>query len=382
MYNILKLNSISSKTNDIFDKNYSLTNECANPDGILVRSANMADYKVADKLVAVARAGAGVNNIPFNDYVSKGVVVFNTPGANANAVKELVLTSLFLCCRDIIGGISWANSIKNNGDEVKNLVEKGKGQFGGIELSGKTLGIVGLGAIGNMVADSALSLGMKVVGYDAFLNPAVEKALKGRATIVKSVEDVYKAADFITIHVPFLPATKNMVNAESLKLMKDGISIINLARGELVDNNAVKAAIETGKIRKYVIDFPVAEVLDCKNIIAIPHLGASTEEAEDNCAVMAAEEIRDYIENGNIRNSVNYPALTAPRSGKTRICVLAANADAINKASELANANIKISASASASKPACAYLIIDTDNAKDIAAKLSALVGVYKVRII
>jgi D-3-phosphoglycerate dehydrogenase len=381
MYNILKLNSISSKADCVFDENYALLTECENPDGILLRSFNMADYAVSDSLLAVGRAGAGVNNIPHADYIKKGVVVFNTPGANANAVKELVITSLLLCSRDIIGGINWANGL--HGEDVAKQVEKGKAQFGGTEILGKTLGIIGLGAIGVLVAEAAIGLGMKVIGYDAFLNPSVAENLKDRAIIAKNIEELYAVSDFITIHVPYLPATKNMINADSISLMKNGASIINLARGELVNNSDIKIALESGKISKYVLDFPTEDVLNVKNLIAMPHLGASTEEAEDNCAIMASSEIRDYIENGNIKNSVNFPSLSSPRAGKNRICVLADNSETIAKVIELANADLTIFSMNSAAKANSAYLIIDTIDAKPgIASAFAKVEGVYKVRVI
>lgn len=318
MYDILKLNKISEKINAVFDGKYNLCDECDNPTGILVRSANMAEYAVKDNLVAVARAGAGVNNIPCKDMAAKGVVVFNTPGANANAVKELVVLAMLLASRDIIGGNKWVNSLTEN---VAKTTEKGKSAFAGREISGKTLGIVGLGAIGKLVAESALALGMNVIGYDPFLNDKVKAELGDKVEFC-NFEDTVKKSDIITLHVPLTDDTKNMINADTIAKMKDGAIVINMARGALVDVAALKEGIARGKIAKYVVDFPDESTINSENIIAIPHLGASTEEAEDNCAVMAGKELVDYIENGNIVNSVNYPSLTKERVGKVRTCVL------------------------------------------------------------
>ncbi len=318
MYDVLKLNKISEKINAVFDGKYNLTDISENPTGILVRSANMAEYEVKDNLVAVARAGAGVNNIPCKDMAAKGVVVFNTPGANANAVKELVILAMLLASRDIIGGNKWVNSLTEN---VAKATEKGKSAFAGGEIKGKTLAIIGLGAIGRLVAESATALGMKVVGYDPFVTENVKKSLEGKAEIC-DFDTAIKKADIVTLHVPLTDGTKNMINAKVIAEMKDGAIIINMARGGLVNVDDLKEGIAQGKIAKYVVDFPDESTINSENIIAIPHLGASTEEAEDNCAVMAGEELVDYIENGNITNSVNYPALKKERTGKVRTCVL------------------------------------------------------------
>ncbi len=317
MFDIQKLNKISPVINAVFDEKYNLTENADNPDGILVRSANMADYEVKDRLLAIARAGAGVNNIPVAEMAKKGVVVFNTPGANANAVKELVILAMLLASRDVIGGNKWVNGLTEN---VAKTTEKGKSAFAGHEIFGKTLGVVGLGAIGKLVAKSAYALGMNVIGYDPFLTEKVKKELP----FVKcgSFEETVKNADIITLHVPLTDETKNMINAKVIDSMKDGAIIINMARGALVNASDVKSALKCGKISKYVVDFPDEETINVENIIAIPHLGASTEEAEDNCAVMAGKQLVDYIENGNIVNSVNYPRLTKDRTGTVRTCVL------------------------------------------------------------
>lgn len=379
MYKIQKLNSISNLVNDIFDENYLITAECDNPDLILVRSAAMADYAVGDKLLAVGRAGAGVNNIPFADYVKKGVVVFNTPGANANAVKELVISALLLSCRRIYEGIGWAQSLIGKGDEVKGLVEKGKSQFVGREISGKTLGVIGMGAIGRLVAESASALGMNIVGYDPYL-PAGAK-FNCPVKIVASLDDVYAVADFITIHVPFVPATKGFINAEAIGKMKDGVAVINCARGELVNNADIIAAVKANKVSKYFTDFPTEDLLNIDNIITCPHLGASTPEAEDNCAVMVAQQLKDYVENGNIKNSVNFPKLSVARNGN-RVTVLADNNPAIITSVNSVVADFGVLAVNSASKNDALYIVADTTSPLTAAAlaNLAAIDGVYKVR--
>ncbi len=379
MYKIQKLNSISNLVNDIFDENYLITAECDNPDLILVRSAAMADYAVGDKLLAVGRAGAGVNNIPFADYVKKGVVVFNTPGANANAVKELVISALLLSCRRIYEGIGWAQSLIGKGDEVKGLVEKGKSQFVGREISGKTLGVIGMGAIGRLVAESASALGMNIVGYDPYL-PADAK-FNCPVKIVASLDDVYAVADFITIHVPFVPATKGFINAEAIGKMKDGVAVINCARGELVNNADIIAAVKANKVSKYFTDFPTEDLLNIDNIITCPHLGASTPEAEDNCAVMVAQQLKDYVENGNIKNSVNFPKLSVARNGN-RVTVLADNNPAIITSVNSVVADFGVLAVNSACKNDALYIVADTTSPLTAAAlaNLAAIDGVYKVR--
>ena len=303
MYEILKLNSISKKIYDVLDDSYHVADDIEAPDAVLVRSANMAEFDIKDNLLAVARAGAGVNNIPLPRMTEKGVVVFNTPGANANAVKELVLCGMLLASRDVIGGIRWANGLAGNGDAVPKMVEKGKSQFGGHEILGKTLGVIGLGAIGAKIAIAAHALGMEVIGYDPFLSDTVKTLLNGVATFADSAETVIASADFLTLHVPLLDSTRAMINRDSIATMKDGAVILNMSRAELVNVPDLKEALASGKVARYVVDFPTEDVLNTEHIIAIPHLGASTEEAEDNCAVMAAAQLKDYLENGNIRNS-------------------------------------------------------------------------------
>ena len=329
MITIQKLNKISPVINGVFDSKYTLTDACDNPDGILVRSFNMADYEVKENLVAIGRAGAGVNNIPVADMAKCGVVVFNTPGANANAVKELVLCGMLIASRDIIGGNKWVNTLT---EDVAKQTEKGKSAFGGTEIFGKTLGVIGLGAIGVLVANSSVALGMKVVGYDPYLTEENKKKLDPSVKVV-SLDEIYKNSDVITLHVPLLDSTKNMINAESIGKMKEGVIILNMARGALVNVADMKVALSNKQVRKYVVDFPDESVINSDNIIVLPHLGASTEEAEDNCAEMAAKELVDYIENGNIKNSVNYPALNKDRTGKNRACILfdAAAIDVVEK---------------------------------------------------
>lgn len=349
MYEIKKLNKISAKIEEVFNSNYQLGEEFTNPDGILVRSAQMSEYEVNDKLVAIARAGAGVNNIPVERMAESGVVVFNTPGANANAVKELVICGLFIASRDIIGGSNWINTVTEN---TAKTAEKGKSQFAGTEIFGKTLGVIGLGAIGRLVADAAVNLGMNVIGYDPFLPDASKLNSKVK---VASFDEVVKNADYITIHVPYIESTKNLINSNVINSMKDGVIILNMARGEIVNVDDLKAAIETGKVRKYVVDFPSENVINSKNIIVLPHLGASTEEAEDNCAVMAGKQLVDYIENGNIVNSVNYPRLVKERvAGKKRTCVLFKASD-LSKIESIKNAVV-------ATKGNFGYAIVDDDN--------------------
>lgn len=323
MYDILTLNPISNRIFEILDAKYSAAPDKKNPDAILVRSFEMKDFVTESKLLCVARAGAGVNNIPIPAMTEKGIAVFNTPGANANAVKELVLCAMFMSARNIVEAVGWTNTLAGNGAEVGKLVEKGKKAFVGHEIIGKTLGVIGLGAIGAKVAEAASALGMQVVGYDPYLTEAARKAINCPLTIVNSPEALYPLADYITVHVPLLDSTRGMLCEKAFALMKDGVTIINCARGELAVNADVKAALASGKLFRYVTDFPTEEDLNFKGIIAIPHLGASTEEAEDNCAVMAAEEIKGYLEQGNIVNSVNFPALSVPlKKGYARTAVI------------------------------------------------------------
>lgn len=378
MVKVLKLNSISPKVNDVLDKNYEITSECDNPDLILVRSAQMADYALPESVVAIGRAGAGVNNIPYAEYAKRGVVVFNSPGANANAVKELVITALLLSCRKIIEGIKWVNSQNNAEGGVAKIVEKGKAQFVGGEISGKTLGVVGLGAIGRKVAVAANALGMNIVGYDPFFNKDTDLGIE--LEVVDTLDKIYEKSDFITLHLPYNADTKGMIDKTAISKMKDGVVIVNCARGELVNNDDIIAAVKDGKVHKYFTDFPTEPLLNVDGIIACPHLGASTPEAEDNCAVMVATELKDYFENGNIKNSVNYPAVFAARKNH-RITVLAEDNPAVlSLIADFADKNDgKVTCSG---KNGNIYAIIDSDNefSSDSVAKLAAAREVYRVR--
>lgn len=385
MKSILKLNAISPLADGVF-AGYNYSDKAENPDGIMVRSAAMADYKVGDKLVAVARAGAGTNNIPVADYTQKGIVVFNTPGANANAVKELVICELFLGGRKITDAIDWVKTLKGEGDNVGKLVEKGKSSFVGGEITGKTLGVIGLGAIGIAVANAASALGMNVVGCDPYLSTANALLLNPAVKVVPTREEIYKCADYITVHVPLTPDTKAMFNEQTIGMMKDGAVLINNSRGELADTKAVVSALESDKLARYITDFPSAELIGVKNAICVPHLGASTPEAEDNCALMAAKQLVDYIENGNIVNSVNYPALSAPRGGVARICVHHKNvANMIAQfTAAVSSAGLNIENMADKSKGDYAYCVIDVNAqpAPALAEKIAAIDGVVRVRVI
>ena len=379
MKNIQLLKKIAPCGTELFDKTkYAVEENIENPDAIMVRSAVMHEMEFGANLKAIARAGAGVNNIPLDKCAEQGIVVFNTPGANANAVKELAICALMLASRDIIGGVEWANSLVGT-ENIAKQVEKGKSKFGGVEIVGKTLGIIGLGAIGGMLANAAESLGMKVIGCDPYLSVDAAWHIHESVERVATFEDVFKNSDYISVHVPATAETKGFLNANSFGMMKDGVRILNLARADLVNTDDLKAAIESGKVASYVTDFPTEETVGVKGIIAIPHLGASTEEAEDNCAVMAAKELIDYLENGNIRNSVNYPAVVAPRSHANRVCVLHANADGLfSKITALFKGDF-----ITKSRGNFAYTIVDTDDlCNDAVAKITAFDGVYKVNVI
>lgn len=334
MYKILKLNKINEKAEKIL-QGYIVSDNEINPDGIIVRSYKMHDYEPGDSLLAVARAGAGVNNIPCDKFRDRGIVVFNTPGANANAVKELVICGMLLASRDIVKGINWTSSLKGRSD-VGPAVEKGKSEFAGGEILGKTLGVIGLGAIGSLVAQSAVGLKMNVIGYDPFLTVDTAWTLNSEIKKAKNIKFLYANSDYITIHSPLTDDTREMLNADAFSKMKDGVCIINCARGELVNNKDLLEAIKSGKVGRYVTDFPSDELIGVDNVITIPHLGASTDEAEINCALMAADELKEYLENGNIINSVNYPNLSLPRSGDYRITMcVKQNSCALSDISEI-----------------------------------------------
>ena len=326
MKNILTLNAISPVINNIFDDSYAVANNVEKPVGMMLRSFKMHDYALDENTIAIARAGAGVNNIPVEEYAKQGVVVFNTPGANANAVKELVIAGLLLGSRKIADSIAWVQTLKGKGAEVGKLVEKGKANFGGYEITGKKLGVIGLGAIGALVSNAADKLGMKVVGYDPYLTVESALRLSTHVKVVKSLDEMFAECDYITLHIPFIPNQNvGFINKENIAKMKDGVVIINCARGELVDSNDIIDVVNSGKVARYFCDFPSDEIIGVENIVCTPHLGASTEEAEDNCAVMAAKQLIDYIENGNIVNSVNYPACSMPKTTAYRLVVLHKN---------------------------------------------------------
>ena len=387
MYNILTLNKIASCGLDqLDDDKYVITDDAAaqDVDGIILRSYSMHDMELPKSLKAVARAGAGTNNIPIDKCTENGVVVFNTPGANANAVCELVLAGLFLASRDVVGGIKWASTL--TGDDVAKQVEKGKSNFAGCEIQGKTLGVIGLGAIGVLVANAARHLGMKVIGYDPYLSVDAAWRMSSHIVKAKSIDEVYANSDYISVHVPLTPDTKYMINADAIAKMKDGVKLLNYARGELVNNDDIKKALEKKKVSCYVVDFPNAETVNHEGIIAIPHLGASTEESEDNCAVMAAHEIADFLENGNILNSVNLPNCSLPTSGVGRVTVIHKNVpNMIAQFTKIfSDVGINISDLINKSKKDVAYTIINTDDiiTNDLIDKLNAIDDVVRVRVI
>ena len=384
MKNILCLNKIAAVGTDKLNKaEYNIGTDISAPDAIMVRSAAMHDMTFAPETLAIARAGAGVNNIPVDRCAKEGIVVFNTPGANANGVKELAICALMLASRDVVGGIEWAGTLT---EDVAKSVEKGKSQFAGVEIQGKTLGVIGLGAIGGLVANAALQLGMKVVGCDPFLSVDAAWNIDSHVKHAATFEDVFKVADYVTLHVPSTKDTKGMICTKSLALMKDGVRIINLARADLVNADDLKCALASGKVASYVTDFPTEETIGVKGIVAIPHLGASTAESEDNCAVMAALELDDYLRYGNIKNSVNFPNLSMPMSGDKRVCVLHANIPTMLSqiTAILSEVGVNIENLTNKSKGDNAYTVVDVtgDVSADAVAKLAAVEGVMRVRVI
>ncbi|MCD7733195.1 MAG: 3-phosphoglycerate dehydrogenase family protein [Oscillospiraceae bacterium] len=386
MYNVLTLNNISPSGLDCFDKEkYVVGSETANPDAIMVRSAGMLDYEFGDKLLAIARAGAGVNNIPIDRCSEAGICVFNTPGANANAVKELVLAGLILSSRRVPAAIDWAKTLKGQGDAVPKAVEKGKAQFAGPEISGKTLGLVGLGAIGAKVANAALSLGMNVIGYDPFLSVNAALGLKPTVKVVKTLQEIYAEADYISLHLPYNSETKDTVNKESIGKMKKGVRILNFARGELVNTADIIEAVDNGSVSTYITDFPNDELLCHDGIVAIPHLGASTPESEDNCAYMAAVQLIDYVEKGTIHNSVNLPECELAKTADHLVCVIHKNVPAIISqiTSFISADGCNIENIASKSKKDWAYTMLDItgDSAKAVK-DIEGIEGVTRVRVL
>ncbi len=386
MFKIKTYNKISKSGLEVFDDKYTIGDEVENADGAIVRSAALHDVEFPETLKAIARAGAGTNNIPIDRCSEQGIVVFNTPGANANAVKELVIAGLFISSRRVISGIEWAKTLKGNGDEVAKMVEKGKGAFAGPEIKGKKLGVIGLGAIGVMVANAANSLGMKVYGYDPYLSVKSAWNLNHNAVYISDINEIFAQCDYITIHVPLTDGTKNLINVESIAKMKEGVRILNFSRAGLVNSADIKTALESGKVAAYVTDFPTDEVLDTDGVIAIPHLGASTPESEENCATMAAKELIDYIENGNIVNSVNLPEITMPRSGDHRVCVIHKNIpNMLTKITGIiADDNINIENLLNKSRGEIAYTMLDIDdaNVEELYEEIKAIDGVIRIRII
>ncbi|MGF9966090.1 phosphoglycerate dehydrogenase [Bacillus rhizoplanae] len=389
MFHIKTLNQIAEKGISTFSTDtYRVGETIEQPDGVLLRSYSLHHEEFSEQLKAIARAGAGVNNIPVERCTEKGIVVFNTPGANANAVKELVLASLIMSSRNIVDGIVWTKDLQ--GEEVPQLVEKGKKQYVGSEIAGKRLGIIGLGAIGALVANDALSLGMDVVGYDPYVSVETAWRLSRQVQRAFSLEEIFATCDYITLHVPLVEQTLGIINETAFRVMKKGVRILNFSRGELVDETALEQALEAGIVKHYITDFPNERVLQMKNVIATPHLGASTNESEENCAVMASRQLRNFLETGNIRNSVNYPNVELPYIGKKRITV--AHQNIPNMVGQitacLAEHHINIADMINRSKGSFAYTMIDIDNGidefikEDVVATIRNIAGVVAVRMI
>lgn len=385
MYNIQTLNKISKVGLSRLGDSYNCADEVVNPDAILVRSASMHEMEMPESLLAIARAGAGVNNIPLDKCSEQGIVVFNTPGANANAVKELVIAGLLMSSRKITEGIEWVKTLKGNGDAVSKMVEKGKSSFAGPEIKGKTLGVIGLGAIGVLVANAAIALGMDVIGYDPYLSVHGALQLSKHVHHVTSLDEVFANCDYITVHVPLTPDTKNIICAENITKMKDGVRILNYSRADLCNSTDVVAAIASGKVSAYVTDFATDDLLGVDGVIVMPHLGASTPESEDNCAKMAADEIKDYLENGNITNSVNFPAAKMARTGEVRYCVLHKNVPAVLQSilSFVSEQGANVENMENKSRKDYAYTIIDVTGATtDLTSNIKSVDGVIRVRVI
>ena len=386
MFHIKTLNKISNVGISKFDtEKYTCGDNVENPEAIMVRSASMHEMEMPQSLLAIARAGAGVNNIPVADCTDKGIVVFNTPGANANAVKELVVCGLLLASRKITKAIDWCKTIKND-ENVSKSVEKGKSAFAGPEIKGKTLAVIGLGAIGRLVANAAVDLGMEVIGYDPFLTAELAETLKKEVTVNNNLDEIFPVADYITVHVPLTPETKELICTANIDKMKDTVRILNFARGDLANSADVVAALEDGRMAAYVTDFPSADLIDIDGVIALPHLGASTPESEENCASMGALELIDFLENGNIKNSVNMPAVSSARCGAARITVIHKNqpnmiatiTDTISKD------GINIANFEDKNRGEIAYSIIDADSdiPENVVDDIKKIVGVIRVRVI
>lgn len=387
MYQIKTFNKISPIGLNRFDSGlYNVGDSVENEDGILVRSAKLLDYEFPANLKAISRAGVGVNNIPIDRCSEAGIAVFSTPGANANAVKELVLCGMLMASRDVTGSIKWVKDQVESGVEVANVVEKGKSAFVGPELYKKTLGVIGLGAIGSLVANVALELGMDVYGYDPFLSVDAALRLDRHVHVVKDIAELYKRADYITIHIHYTDKTRHMINAEAIGKMKRGVRFINLARGEIVEDEAMLSALDTGKVAAYVTDFPNNKLVRAPHVVAMPHLGASTPESEQNCAAMAVDELKDYLENGNIKNSVNFPNVHMDRSGVQRLCIVNRNIPAMlaNITALLAKDHVNVENMTNKSRGDYAYTMVDLGAKVDekVIQDVMSLDGVIRVRVI
>ncbi len=386
MKKIKLMNKISAAGIEVFEtEKYEVSSETETPDAIMVRSASLHETEFPDNLLAIARAGAGYNNIPVDKCSEAGIVVFNTPGANANAVKELAVAAIMLASRDIAGGIEWAKTIPDS-ENVAKAVEAGKSKFAGQEIMGKTLGVIGLGAVGGLVANTAVSLGMNVVGCDPFLSVDAAWRLSRAVTKAASYDEIYASSDYITIHAPSTPETRGMINKETISKMRDGVRIINLARADLVNAADMTAALESGKVAVYVTDFPTNEIIGVRGVVAIPHLGASTEESEVNCAVMAARQLVEYIELGNIKNSVNFPNVTLPHTGDYRLCVLHKNIPAMLSgiSSVISSRNINIETMTNRSRGEYAYTIVEIKGElpDECVGAIRGIDGVLRVNVI
>jgi D-3-phosphoglycerate dehydrogenase len=387
MYQVKTLNKISEKGLDLFDaERYQVGDDVTGEDAVLVRSADLLDYEFPENLLAISRAGVGVNNIPVNRCSEAGIPVFNTPGANANAVKEMVLCAMLMGSRDVDGSIRWVRKQVEDGVDVTTVVEKGKSAFVGPELYKKTLGVIGLGAIGALVANAAHALGMDVYGYDPYLSVDTALRLDRHIHVVQDINELYRRADYITIHIHFTPQTRHMINSETISHMKNGVRFINMARGEIVDDEAMLSALDTGKVAAYITDFPTNKLVRAPHVVAMPHLGASTPESEQNCAVMAVRELKDYLENGNIRNSVNFPQVMMERTGVMRMCIIHKNVPAMlaNITTLLSKDGVNVENLSNKSKGDYAYTMVDLGNKveEDVIADVKSLANVIRVRVI
>ncbi|SFJ31308.1 D-3-phosphoglycerate dehydrogenase [Halobacillus dabanensis] len=388
---IKTLNNIAACGLDVFgEESYTIDQDSENPDAIIVRSHNMHNMELDENIKAIARAGAGVNNIPVEECTERGVVVFNTPGANANAVKEIVLTSLMALSRNIFSGVNWAKTLEGEGDRIPALVEKGKKQFIGKEIKGKTLGVIGLGSVGSLVANDALDLDMDVIGFDPFVSVNTAWNLSSNVQRAMTIEELFTRSDYITVHIPLTNDNNGMFNEEAFNMMKKGVNILNFSRGELVNEEDMATALESGKVDKFVTDFPNENVLKMNNAIPLPHLGASTKESEENCAVMAARQVRDFLETGNIKNSVNFPNASLPYTGKRRVTAFHDNVPNMvgQLTSVLSDDSLNIADMVNRSRGDSAYTMIDIENEvedtviPDLEEKIRQIEGIVTVRII